>query len=244
MQAEIEELYMQQEEEEITGESDEDEGSGICLDCLEELRDMNKPGWGEIAGNTLMTGLGVGLSVFGIRAARRAQNRANDLLALQGFPAENNFGYSLAGASLGLPFIQRGIYGLTQGNAAAGGYGCSHTANPYAMHNPMMQHQMMQQQYQMQAMGYPFGGYGSPFQMQMQGNPLAGLFGNPFGGYGSPFQMQMQGNPLAGLFGGVPYGGFGGGSPFQLQMQGNPLAGLFGKSFWRLWQPFSNANAG
>ena len=230
----IENLYMQKEEQDIMGTSDENEGSAFCLECLEDLRDLNSPGWGEIAGNTLLASLGVGLSVFGVAAGREAQDKSNELLALQGHPAENNFGYSLAGASLGLPYIQQGIYGLTQGNAASGGYGCSQTGNPYASQHAMMQHQyQMQHQHQYQMQGSPYGynplsylfGGNPGFQIQGQGNLFPNAYGNAYA-YGNP-AFQAHGNLFGGPYGnpafqaqGSLFGPYGPG--FQVQAQGNP----------------------
>ena len=113
-------------------DSDDDEteaGSTYCPEC-EYHREARKLTTGQKVGNTLSIIAGLGLSYYGVREARKAQSSANDLLALQGFPAENNFGYSLAGASLGVPFINHGILGLSRGNMVAGSYACSH---PYAI---------------------------------------------------------------------------------------------------------------
>ena len=179
LEDEISTLRRQQWEKELSGESEEKQaGFEPCWSCLQDVRDMNKPGWGEVVGNTLTTAMGVGLSVYGAKLGRRAGVNANELWALQGVPARNNFGYSLAGASLGFPFIQKGIHGFTQGNAARGGFGCGQTASHHASMHPMMQQQMMQHQMQQQAMMHG-------------GNPLAMAYGN-----GPMAQFQMN-NPLA-----------------------------------------------
>ena len=209
LEKEIARLYDEQTEREISGESEEEGGSTLCLHCLEEIRDLNKPGFGEIAGNVLTAGAGVALSILGVRAGRRAQSRANDLLIAQGYPAENNFGASLAGASLGIPFIYKGLHGLTSANAAGGGVGCAPTANPYASAHPMMQYQM-QQQYQAQAAA-------------SAGNPWAFAAGNPWGfNPAAQFSMNAAGNPWAfnpgAQFAGNPWGSFG---P-TAQFAGNP----------------------
>ena len=229
------ELEDRQWEIEHGEESDEEETGGrpICIDCLQDIRALNKPSGGQIFGNALTMGLGAALSVFGVREARRSASSANELLALQGHPARNNFGYSMAGLSAGFPFMAKGLHGLTQANAAGGGYGCSQTSSPYAPMNPMMaaqmrQHQMQQMQFQGMMGGSPYAMGGNPMmQFQMQ-NPLA-MGGNPYAMGGNPYaamggnpmmQFQMQ-NPLA--MGGNPYAAMGGNPMMQFQMQ-NPLA--------------------
>ena len=225
----VDDLREQKANAEIYGTSEEDESGTICTHCLADLRDLYKPSAGEIFGNVLTTGLGVGLSVLGVKAARRASDRTNELLALQGHPAQNNFGWSLAGANLGFPYIHRGIAGLTQSNASRGGFGCSPTSSPHGHPHPMMQqqYQMQQQQmmrqYQMQSMmggNLPFFNPMAQFQVQMSpyGSPYGGSpYGSPFPNPMAQFQMQAGGNPFGALFG-SPYGN----PAFQFQMQGNP----------------------
>ena len=208
------------------GEEDETEASGLCLQCLKEVRRATGPSGWQRLGSGLTAALGVGLSVFGIREARRAQRSTNELLALQGFPAENNFGYNLAGASLGYPLVAQGLYGLSRGGMSRGGYGCSSTASPYGSMNPMMQ------QMQYQAMGggmNPFGGgvFGNGINPMMQAQFQSM---NPFGGMNPMMQMQFQSmNPFSG--GMNPFGGgvFGNGiNPMmQAQFQSmNPFGGM------------------
>ena len=112
---------------------DEDEADtevgGLCVQCLADLRRATGPtGWQKF-GSGLSVALGAGLSIFGLREARRAQNSTNELLALQGMPAENNFGYSLAGLSLGYPFVARGLHGLTHGSTP--NFACNRHPSPY-----------------------------------------------------------------------------------------------------------------
>ena len=236
-------------------ESDEEDtgGSPICIECVQELRDLNKLSGGQIFGNVLTMGLGAALSVFGVREARRASNSANDMLALQGLPARNNFGYSMAGLSAGFPFMQRGLHGLTQGN---GRHGCSPTSSPYAPMNPMMaaqmrQHQMQQMQFQgmmggpYAAMGNPYAMGGNPMMQFQMGNPLA-MGGNPYAMGGNPMMQFQMGNPLA--MGGNPYAMGGnpyamGGNPMMQFQIGNPLA-MMGNPYAAMGNPMMQFQTG
>ena len=262
-------LYAEEDERDASGESEEEGGSTLCLHCLEEIRDLNKPGFGEIAGNVLTAGAGVALSILGVRAGRRAQSRANDLLIAQGYPAENNFGASLAGASLGIPFIYKGLHGLTSANAAGGGVGCAPTANPYASAHPMMQYQM-QQQYQAQAMaaaaGNPWGAFnpGAQFGMNTWNafNPAAQFSlnagANPWGAFnpGAQFGMNTWNafNPAAqfSMNAGNPWGAFNPGAQFSLNAGANPWGAFnpgaqfnanFGANPWGAFGPGANFGA-
>ena len=105
--------------------------SDLCIECLRDLRAMNRRLSGsQIFGNILSMGIGGFGSYFGHREAKMYQANTNELLSLQGHPAENNWGYSLAGIGLGVPFLARGIYGLTQGNGRRNSYNCSPAMNP------------------------------------------------------------------------------------------------------------------
>ena len=248
LKSDIRSLRSQQhdkEMKELSGEADEEQQAGEpCWKCWEDQRDMNKPSWGEIAGNTLTTGLGVALSVLGVREGRRAQTKANEMLALQGHPAQNHAGYSFAGASFGFPLIQNGIAGLTQANASRGGFGCSQTASHHASMNPMMQQQMMQQQMMMQQQwgaNNPYGMAGNPLAQFQMNNPFANAYGmgnplaqfqmnNPFAnayGMGNPLAQFQMNNPFANAYGmGNPLAQFQVNNPFAnaYGMAGNPLA--------------------
>ena len=114
-----------------------------CVSCVRKFRSMNRSLSGsQIFGNVLSMGLGAVGSIWGVDEARRSQSLSNEMLALQGFPAENNFGYSLAGIGVGFPFLARGIHGLAQGNASRNAYACSPTASAYpsyaSHHSPFM----------------------------------------------------------------------------------------------------------
>ena len=110
-------------------DEDDTEASGFCTKCLADLRKATGPtGWQRF-GSGLSIALGGTLSAVGLQQSRLAQNSTNELLALQGMPAENNFGYSLAGLSMGYPFIKNGIEGLTRGNTSS--FACNRQASPY-----------------------------------------------------------------------------------------------------------------
>ena len=105
-----------------------------CVGCqnIERLRSMNRQLSGsQMLGNFLSIGVGAVGSYWGIKEARRSQALANEWAGLQGFRPKDNFGYSFAAGSVGVPFIARGIRGLIQGNASRGGYACSPTLPPY-----------------------------------------------------------------------------------------------------------------
>ena len=136
------ELELEKMESFLSDEEQETEASGLCIDCVKEVRALQGPTQGEKIASSLTSILGVGLSVYGLNEGRRAQRDANDLLAQQGFPAQNNFGYSMAGASLGYPFIAKGLYGLSNGNARSGGFSCSPAASPYGRPQYQMQQQV------------------------------------------------------------------------------------------------------
>ena len=142
----------------------ETQDQGLCISCVKEIRKMNGPSPGETFGNVLLMGLGGALSVFGAKEARRSQRHANDMLALQGFPSENNFHHSLAGVSLGFPLFQQGLHGLTRPR-----HGCANSYSPYG-HPHAGGHSMMHQQMQAYA------------QQQMQFQMMAGGFNPLLGG--------------------------------------------------------------
>ena len=197
---------------ELDGEEEETEAGGLCTRCLADLRSALGPSPWQKVGSGLTAALGIGLSYFGLRESRRAQNSTNRLLALQGMPAENNFGYSLAGLSLGYPLVSQGLYGLSRGGMSQGGYGCSPKASPHSAY--MMQMQQMQQMQYQSMMGSPWG----------MGNPMMG--GNPWGMMnpmmGAQFQMGGgpwgMGNPMMG----GPWGMMNPMMQAQFQMGGNP----------------------
>ena len=118
----------------LSGASEEKKTSSnsLCISCVRRWRSMqNKLSGSQIFGNFLSAGLGAFGSIWGVNEARRSQASANEMLALQGFPAENNFGYSLAGGLMGYPFLARGFHGLTQGNGNRNSYPCTPTVSSY-----------------------------------------------------------------------------------------------------------------
>ena len=132
MEKSLSELEDKKFDAQFSEDEDDDDGTevgGLCIKCLSDLRQATGPSGWQRFGSGLSVALGAGLSIFGLREARRAQHSTNELLALQGMPAENNFGYSLAGLSLGYPFVARGLHGLTHGNTS--NFACNRHPSPY-----------------------------------------------------------------------------------------------------------------
>ena len=112
LSARLGDLQSEQEDEELERmfeDEEETEARGLCVDCLKEVRGAFAPsGWQRFGGG-LSAALGLGLSIVGAREARRSRRSANELLALQGFPAESGGADSLLGAFLGVPLIAGGL---------------------------------------------------------------------------------------------------------------------------------------
>ncbi|MCY4322051.1 MAG: hypothetical protein OXC37_06600, partial [Bdellovibrionaceae bacterium] len=106
-------------------EEDETEAGGLCFECLDELRELDKPTTGQIVGNALSILAGGALSYFGYRAGRSGAESINNTRLRQGFESLGTAGPSWAGATLGLPFIANGIYGIAGGNSVLGNYACT-----------------------------------------------------------------------------------------------------------------------
>ena len=108
---------------------------GLCVECLSDIRGALAPSLWQRFGSGLSLALGLGLSVAGVKEARRS--RVNQLLALQGMSAENDGINSVLGAGLGVPLIAQGLDGLSQ--TIAPEYVCSPRFynNPY-VYNPYM----------------------------------------------------------------------------------------------------------
>ena len=102
------------------------ETGGLCIKCVTDLRRAAGPSAWQRFSSGLTVALGAGYSAIGFDEARRSQNETNQLLALQGMSAKNNFGHSLAGLSLGYPLISQGLRDLSRGSFA-----CGPTPSPY-----------------------------------------------------------------------------------------------------------------
>ena len=192
------ELQDRQLDVELGLAEDETEASGLCFECLDEIRELDKPTTGQIVGNSLSILAGGALSYFGYRAGKRGAQSVNDLRLRQGFNPLGTAGPSWAGATLGMPFIANGIYGLANGNSVLGNYACSPGfAGGGAMYGPFG------------------GGFGGGFPGGFGGG-FPGGFGGGFPGFGGGFSMggfPGFGGGFPGGFGGGFPGGFGGGFP-------------------------------
>lgn len=140
LEARLEDLEQAQEDEEFEkmfSDEEETEAKGLCVDCLSDLRGALAPSGWQRLGSGLSLAMGLGLSIGGVREARRSQRQANQLLALQGFPAESAGISPLIGAYAGMPLIAQGFDGLFRDIAPE--YVCSPRFynNPY-VYNPYM----------------------------------------------------------------------------------------------------------
>ena len=195
------------------GLSDEEdtEADGLCFECLDKLRELDEPTTGQTVGNILSVVAGGALSYYGYKAGKRAGRRTDDLRARQGYEPLGSGGLSFAGATLGLPFISNGIYGLTGGNSRFGGFACgSGYANGSA------------------GLYSPFGHYGTGARGNLgaYGNLGAhgnlGAYGGGLGFPGGGFNAGLQIGGLGGLgghpgaYGGFPGGGFNAGAGLQI----------------------------
>ena len=177
------------------------EADGLCFECLDEIRALNRPTAGQTVGNILSLVAGGAISYYGYRAGQRSVGSTNNLRVQQGYSPVSSAGPAWAGASLGLPFISNGVYGLANGNSQIGNYSCSPGAfSQYGQGGP----------------GGPWanagfgGGFGPGF-----GGGFGGGFGPGFGGgFGGGFGPGFGGGFGAGFgpgFGGGFGPGFGGG---------------------------------
>ena len=119
-----------EEEERLLADDEDTEARGMCLDCFEDLRGAFAPSGWQRFGAGLTTALGMGLSIAGVREARRAGRSTNELLALQGFPAESYGADALLGAWTGMPWILQGLEGLSRKTAS------QYVCNPHLYNNP------------------------------------------------------------------------------------------------------------
>ena len=250
----LQELIDELEDEEEFGDGedeDETEASGLCFECLDELRELDRPSTGQVVGNILSIAAGGAMSYFGYQAGKSAGQRTNVLRLRGGYDPVSHQGLSWAGASLGLPFISNGIYGLSGGNSRFGSFACGpgHSRG-HGMYNPFAYGAMGG------GAGFHFGAGGNPFNSMAGAGAQFHFGGNPFfnsmAGAGAQFHFGGNPfNPMAGAgaqfhFGGNPFNpmaGAGaqfhfGGNPF------NPMAGA-GAQFHFGGNPFNPmANAG
>ena len=195
-------------------DEEETEADGLCWECLDEIRELNKPTSAQTTGNVLSLVLGGAMSYYGYKAGKRGAQSVNDLRMRQGFDALGTAGPSWAGATLGMPFIANGIYGLANGNSVLGNYSCAPgMAGGGGMYAPFA--------------GYGNAGFGGGFPGAYGGvgggfgGGFPGAYGNAgFGaGFGGGFPGVYgnagfgMGMPMGGAYGGFPGfgGGFGGG---------------------------------
>ena len=197
-------------------EEDETEADGLCWECLDEIRELDKPTSGQVAGNMLSILAGGALSYYGYKAGKSGAESVNNLRIRQGFDSLGTAGPAWAGATLGMPFIANGIYGMANGNSVLGNYACAPGfAGSGAMYAPFGG-------YGRGGFGFP-GGYGGPGfgggLVAGGGFPGLGAYGNAGfgypvgggfpGGYGGPgFGGGLAIGGFPGL-GGYPAGGFG-----------------------------------
>ena len=203
------------------------ESDALCWDCLDEVRELDKPTTGQIVGNSLAVLAGGAMSYYGYKAGKRDARYVNDLRLRQGYAPISTAGPAWAGASLGLPFVSAGIYGLAGGHSQFGHWACSpgYASGAAGAYAPFGPHASAGAQF-----GSPYG-------------PFAG--GNAGFQFGSPYGPFAGGN--AGFQFGSPYGPFAGGgnAGFQFGSPYGPFAGgNAGLQFGSPYGPFAGGNAG
>ena len=198
------ELQDKQLDVELGFSENETEADGLCWECLDEMRELNKPTTGQVVGNSLALLAGGALSYYGYKAGKRGAQAVNDLRIRQGFDPHGTAGPAWAGATLGLPFIANGIYGLANGNSVLGNYACTpgYAGMGGAMYGPFAG-------YGHAGAGMPMGGLGA-YGNAGFGMPMGGLGAYGNAGFGIPMGSFGGGLNIGGGFG-MPMGGFGGG---------------------------------
>ena len=189
------------------------EASGLCFDCLDELRELDKPTDGQVFGNVLSVVAGGALSYFGYRAGKRDARYLNDLRLRQGYAPISSAGPAWAGASVGVPFMANGIYGLAGGHSQFGHWACSpgFAGGAAGAYSPFAHYGLNAYARMGGHGGFPYGpGFGGGFAAG-GGLPYGPGFGGGFAmGGGLPYGPGFGGGFAMG--GGLPYGpGFGGG---------------------------------
>ena len=241
------ELQDRQLDVELGFSENETEADGLCWECLDEIRELDKPTTGQAVGNSLALIAGGALSYYGYKAGKRGAQATNDLRVKQGFEPHSITGPAWAGATLGLPFIANGIYGLANGNSVLGNYACApgYAGARGAMYGPFAGYG--------HGAGMPMGGFGGAYPgfggNFGVGGAVPGFGGNfgvggavpGFGAYGhAGFGMPMGGGfggGFPGFGGGLGIGafpGFGGGFGGGLGVGGGfgmPMGGGFGGGF-------------
>ena len=182
---------------------DETEGNGLCFECLDEVRALDRPSDGQVLGSALSVLAGGALSYYGYKSGKQSAIDTNNLRIQQGYTTLGTAGPAWAGASLGLPFISQGIYGLAGGNSQFGSYACN--SGSFGGNN-----------------GYhPFGGgmYGNMGMPGMgMGMGMPGMGGGIYGGIGGIGGM-------GGIYGGID--GMGGmGMPMGMPGMGGIYGGI------------------
>ena len=226
IEEELEELISRLEDEQFDraiglSSAEDTEANPLCFECLDEVRELDKPTTGQVVGNVLSILVGGAMSYHGYRAGKNEAVALNDLRIRQGYDPVSGSNMSWAGASMGLPFIANGIYGLAGGNSQFGSYACNPGfAGGGQMYSP----------WAYAGGGFPgmMGGFGGGFPGMMGG--FGGVFPGMMGGFGGGFPVMMGG--FGGGFPGM-MGGFGGGFPgmgggFGLQFGGGGFPGMMG----------------
>ena len=226
---ELEELRDKAFDIELGDESTE--ANGVCFECLDAIRELNRPSPGQTAGSILSLVAGGAMSYYAYKAGKRSVNRSNLIRAQQGFAPLSSAGPAWAGASLGLPFISHGIHGLSQANSQIGNVNCSggsfsqnhaHAYNPYAM-GPGGAHVAAH----IGGNPFPFAGanaqlnFNSPFNHHLAAGANAQL------NFNSPFYNPLAAGANAQLNFNSPFNHFAAGANAQLNFNSpfyNPLA--------------------
>ena len=202
------------------------EANAVCLECVDAIRELNRPSPGQVAGSIFSLVAGGAMSYYGYKAGQRSVNRSNIIREQQGFAPLSSAGASWTGATLGLPFIANGIHGLSQRNSQIGNYNCSggsFSPHAYGPHPNAGFHANFGP-----GGAYPNAGFhtnfgpGGPYANFVHGGPYlnAGVYTN-FGPGGGPYANFGPGGPYlnAGFHtnfgpGGGPYANFGPGGPY------------------------------
>ncbi len=227
----LQEEQMNRELARLSGEESEEdtEADAPCFECIDELRELGKPTAGQNFGNILSILAGGAMSYFGYRGGRREARTINNLRARQGFDPISSAGLSWAGASLGLPFISNGIYGLAGGNSPFGSFACNDGFASGSMAYRPFGHYGMNSHASAGAMAGMHAGaqFASPYMNNMAGMQAGMQFGHPFAGPAAGMQFRHPfAGPMAGAQAGMQFG-----HPFAGPMAGAQAGMQFGHPF-------------